>query len=163
MPTRKDIEITVNGEPCDLSVPVHRTLLHVLRYDLGLTGTKEGCGQHECGACTVLMDDRPVCSCSILAVDADGRRVTTIEGLAADGGLHPLQETFVRCGAIQCGYCTPGQIMSGVALLSEKKRPTDQEIRVWMSGNLCRCTGYQKIREAIHEAAEILSGGSPPA
>ena len=155
---RKDIEISVNGEDYDLNIPVHRTLLHMLRYDLGLTGTKEGCGQHECGACTVLMDDLPVCSCSILAVDADGKRVTTIEGLAEDGKLHPLQETFVNCGAIQCGYCTPGQIMCGVALLNEKKNPSDEEVRMWMSGNLCRCTGYQKIREALHEAAKITSG-----
>ncbi len=155
---RKDIEISVNGEDYDLNIPVHRTLLHTLRYDLGLTGTKEGCGQHECGACTVLMDDLPVCSCSILAVDADGKRVTTIEGLAEDGKLHPLQETFVNCGAIQCGYCTPGQIMCGVALLNEKKNPSDEEVRMWMSGNLCRCTGYQKIREALHEAAKIMSG-----
>ena len=155
---RKDIEISVNGEDYDLNIPVHRTLLHMLRYDLGLTGTKEGCGQHECGACTVLMDDLPVCSCSILAVDADGKRVTTIEGLAEDGKLHPLQETFVNCGAIQCGYCTPGQIMCGVALLNEKKNTSDEEVRMWMSGNLCRCTGYQKIREALHEAAKIMSG-----
>lgn len=155
---RKDIEISVNGEDYDLNIPVHRTLLHMLRYDLGLTGTKEGCGQHECGACTVLMDDLPVCSCSILAVDADGKCVTTIEGLAEDGKLHPLQETFVNCGAIQCGYCTPGQIMCGVALLNEKKNPSDEEVRMWMSGNLCRCTGYQKIREALHEAAKIMSG-----
>ena len=104
------------------------------------------------------MDDLPVCSCSILAVDADGKRVTTIEGLAEDGKLHPLQETFVNCGAIQCGYCTPGQIMCGVALLNEKKNPSDEEVRMWMSGNLCRCTGYQKIREALHEAAKIMSG-----
>lgn len=154
---RKDIEITVNGEGYDLNIPVHQTLLHMLRYDLGLTGTKEGCGQHECGACTVLMDDLPVCSCSILAVDAEGKHVTTIEGLAKDGKLHPLQETFVNCGAIQCGYCTPGQIMCGVALLNEKKNPSDEETRMWMSGNLCRCTGYQKIREALHEAAKIMS------
>lgn len=154
---RKDIEITVNGEGYDLNIPVHQTLLHMLRYDLGLTGTKEGCGQHECGACTVLMDDLPVCSCSILAVDAEGKNVTTIEGLAKDGKLHPLQETFVNCGAIQCGFCTPGQIMCGVALLNEKKNPSDEETRMWMSGNLCRCTGYQKIREALHEAAKIMS------
>lgn len=154
---KKDIEITVNGEGYDLSIPVHQTLLHMLRYDLGLTGTKEGCGQHECGACTVLMDDLPVCSCSILAVDAEGKNITTIEGLAKNGKLHPLQETFVNCGAIQCGYCTPGQIMCGVALLNEKKNPSDDETRLWMSGNLCRCTGYQKIREALHEAAKIMS------
>jgi len=156
---RKDIEITVNGEVQDINIPVHATLLHVLRYDLGLTGTKEGCGQHECGACTVHMDGLPVCSCSILAVDADRKSVTTIEGLVQDGKLHPLQETFVKYGAIQCGYCTPGQIMCGAALLNENPSPTDAEVRLWMCGNLCRCTGYQKIREAIHEAGKILSGG----
>ncbi len=156
---RKDIEITVNGDLNEINVPVHRTLLHLLRYDLGLTGTKEGCGQHECGACTVLMDEQPVCSCSILAVDADGKNVTTIEGLVTNGKLHPLQETFVKYGAIQCGFCTPGQIMCGVALLNENQTPTDEEIRLWMCGNLCRCTGYQKIREAIHEAAKVMAGG----
>jgi carbon-monoxide dehydrogenase small subunit len=156
---RKDIEITVNGDLHDLNVPVHQTLLHLLRYGLGFTGTKEGCGQHECGACTVLLDGEPVCSCSILAVDADQKQVTTIEGLASDGKLHPLQEMFVKCGAIQCGYCTPGQIMCGVALLNANPAPTDDEVRMWMMGNLCRCTGYQKIREAIHEAGKIISGG----
>ena len=150
---RKDIEITVNGEVQELNVPVHTTLLHVLRYDLGLTGTKEGCGQHECGACTVHLDGLPVCSCSILAMDADGRSVTTIEGLVQDGKLHPLQETFVKYGAIQCGYCIPGMIMMARALLSENPNPTEEEVRRYMAGNLCRCTGYKKIVEAILAAS----------
>lgn len=143
------LSLNVNGETVDLEVETHRTLLEVLRKDLGLKGAKEGCGAGECGACTVLLDDEPINSCLVLALQANGRRVTTIEGLSGGKKLHPVQEAFVRHGAIQCGFCTPGMILSAKALLDRNPNPTEREIREALVGNLCRCTGYQKIVEAI--------------
>jgi aerobic carbon-monoxide dehydrogenase small subunit len=150
---KKIITLTVNGEPVERAVEPNRTLLSFLREDLGLTGAKHGCGLGDCGACTVILDGKPVNSCLVLAVQADGREVLTIEGLAENGRLHPIQEAFVDTGGIQCGFCTPGMILSAKALLDENPKPTELEIRTAISGNLCRCTGYQKIVEAILAAA----------
>ena len=152
--TRLPITITVNGDVYSLAVPPNRTLVDLLREDLNLTGTKVGCQTGDCGACTVILDGRSVCSCLTLAVEADGREVTTIEGLAPTGGeLAPLQKAFVEHGAIQCGYCTPGMILSARHLLDHTPHPTEEEIRRGLSGNLCRCTGYNRIVEAIAAAA----------
>ena len=148
------IRFTVNGTPREVDVPTYRTLLDCLRNDLGLTGSKEGCGVGVCGACTVLLDGRMVSSCIALAVFADGHEVTTIEGLADDERLHPVQQAFVDAGGFQCGICTPGQVVSAKALLDANPHPTDDEIREWMAGNLCRCTGYYKILESIRTAAD---------
>jgi aerobic carbon-monoxide dehydrogenase small subunit len=150
------IQMTVNGELVEAAVEPNRTLLQFLREDLGLTGTKHGCGLGDCGACTVILDGKPVNSCLVLAVQARGRDVLTIEGLAANGNLHPIQQAFVEKGAIQCGFCSPGMILSAKALLDENPNPTEREIRTALSGNLCRCTGYQLIVEAIREAAGSL-------
>ena len=144
---------TVNGTVCQVQVDSQVTLLDALRDYLDLTGTKKGCDQGACGACTVLLDGRRVLSCLTLAAQCDGREVTTIEGLARDGELHPVQAAFVRHDAFQCGYCTPGQIMSAVALLQEGRAGSDAEIREFMSGNLCRCGGYPNIVAAIREVA----------
>ncbi len=144
---------SVNGAAFELRVASHETLLDALRDRLGLTGTKKGCDQGACGACTVLVDGRRVLSCLMLAAQCEGREVTTIEGLASDGELHPVQEAFVRHDALQCGYCTPGQIMSAVALLAEGRAGSDAEIREFMSGNLCRCGAYPNIVAAIGEVA----------
>ncbi len=150
------IQLTVNGEAVEAAVEANRTLLQFLREDLGLTGTKHGCGLGDCGACTVILDGSPVNACLVLAVQARGRQVLTIEGLAENGNLHPIQKAFVDKGAIQCGFCTPGMILSAKALLDTNPKPTEPEIRTAISGNLCRCTGYQKIVEAIQEAAEEI-------
>ena len=147
------ITFQLNGDLTEVLVAPNRTLVRMLREDLGLTGTKYGCGEGDCGACTVLLDDLPVNSCLVLAAQVDGRRVTTIEGLADGDRLHPLQEAFIEKGAIQCGFCTPGMILSAKALLDEQPDPTELDIRTAISGNLCRCTGYQKIVEAIKAAA----------
>lgn len=152
------IQLTVNGQPVDAAVEPNRTLLQFLREDLGLTGTKHGCGLGDCGACTVILDGQAVNSCLVLAIHANGREVLTIEGLAENGKLHPIQQAFVDKGSIQCGFCTPGMILSAKALLDTNPNPTEQEIRMAISGNLCRCTGYQKIVEAIGEAAKIIQG-----
>jgi carbon-monoxide dehydrogenase small subunit len=149
----KQIHITVNGTPYDLQVKPWTTLLNVIRDDLGLTGTKVGCGHGECGACTVLMDGKTVNACLVLAPEADGKEVITIEGLAQGDKLHPLQEAFVEQGGIQCGFCTAGMIMSAKALLDENPNPTDEEIKRGIAGNFCRCTGYTKIFESIKAAA----------
>jgi carbon-monoxide dehydrogenase small subunit len=141
--------LTVNEESYEIQINPNRTLLEVIRNDLGLTGTKEGCGTGECGACTVLLDGEPVNACLTLALQAHGKKVTTIEGLSKDGTIHPLQEAFITHGAIQCGFCTPGMILSAKALLDRKPKPEEIEIREALIGNLCRCTGYQKIVEAI--------------
>lgn len=158
---KRIIQLTVNGEQAEVAVAPNRTLLQVLREDLGLTGTKHGCGLGDCGACTVILDGKPVNSCLVLAVQAHGSEVLTIEGLAENGKLHPLQQAFVDKGGIQCGFCSPGMILSAKALLDENPKPTEHEIRMAISGNLCRCTGYQKIVEAIQAAAEseALQGG----
>jgi len=148
------IRLTVNGESHDVEVPTYRTLLDCLRYDLGLTGSKEGCGVGVCGACTVLLDGKMISSCIALAVFADGRAVTTVEGLAEDERLHPVQQAFIDAGGFQCGICTPGQIVAAKALLDTNSNPSETEIREWMLGNLCRCTGYYKIVESIRVAAQ---------
>lgn len=148
-----DITLTVNGRRYKLGVDPLRTLVEVLREDLGFTGVKVGCGKGECGACTILLNGKPVNSCLILAVEADGSSILTIEGLSKDGTLHPLQEAFVKYGAVQCGYCTAGMILSAKALLDENPNPSELDIREAISGNLCRCTGYAKIVKAILEAA----------
>jgi len=149
---RKEITLSVNGSQYTLEVKVNRALLDVLRDDLGLTGTKEGCGTGDCGACTVLIDGRPVNSCLVLAVEADGKEVTTVEGLSKDGKLDPLQEAFVEEGAVQCGFCSPGMLMTSKGLLAENPSPTEQEVRKAIAGNLCRCTGYVRIVNAILKA-----------
>jgi carbon-monoxide dehydrogenase small subunit len=154
----KEINLTVNKQPCRLSVPPHRTLLEILREELGLTGTKEGCGLGECGACTVLMDGKAVNSCLVLAAEADGKEITTVEGLAEGGKLHPIQQAFVDHGGLQCGFCTPGMILSAKALLDKNPHPTEEEIKQGIAGNLCRCTGYAKIIESIKAAAENMGG-----
>lgn len=146
---KKTITLKVNDHEYDLVIPVNRTLTQVLRENLKLTGTKHGCSVVDCGSCTVLMDGQPVNSCLVLAVEAEGREIQTIEGLAEDGKLHPIQQAFVDKGGIQCGFCSPGMILTAKALLDKNPSPTETEIREAISGNLCRCTGYQKIVEAI--------------
>jgi carbon-monoxide dehydrogenase small subunit len=150
---KQEVRLTVNGELYDVDVWPHRLLLDVLRYELGLTGSKEGCGIGVCGACTVLVDGKMASSCLMLAVMADGAEITTIEGLARDGSLDPLQRAFIDYGGYQCGICTPGQIVAACALLNENPHPSEAEIKEWMMGNLCRCTGYYKIIESIQAAA----------
>jgi carbon-monoxide dehydrogenase small subunit len=141
--------LTVNGEEHEVEVEANRLLLQVLRDDLGLTGTKEGCSIGVCGACSVIVDGRLVSSCLTLAAGCAGKKIETIEGLAKDGKLHPLQQAFIEYGGFQCGMCTPGQIMAAKALLDENPKPSEEEVTEWMSGNLCRCTGYYKILESV--------------
>ena len=150
----REIRLTVNGTARAVEIPTYRTLLDCLRNDLGLTGSKEGCGVGVCGACTVLFDGKMISSCIALAVSADGHEITTIEGLAGDEGLHPVQQAFIDAGGFQCGICTPGQVVSAKALLDAIPNPSDAQIREWMVGNLCRCTGYYKIVEAFQRAAQ---------
>lgn len=151
---KRIIRLTVNGKKYEIAVNPNETLLEMLRDGLDLTGTKEGCGEGDCGACAVLMDGKAVNSCLVLAAGADGRDILTIEGIAEGGKLHPIQEAFVEKGAIQCGFCTPGMIISGKALLDRNPHPSEEETRIALSGNLCRCTGYQKIVEAVMWAGE---------
>jgi len=151
---KRIIQLHVNGEEYEVLTETHKTLLEVLREDLGLTGTKRSCDLGACGACTVLIDGRPQLSCLTLAVDARGKTITTIEGLDQDGTLHPLQKAFVEKGAIQCGFCTPGMILTAKAFLDEHPHPAEREVKKAISGNLCRCTGYVKIVEAILAVAE---------
>jgi carbon-monoxide dehydrogenase small subunit len=162
MPTRKrqkaHLRFTVNGEATEVAFAPHKTLLEVLREDLALTGTKHGCELGECGVCAVLIDGQPMLSCLVLGLDAEGREVTTVEGMAEGGRLHPLQETFADLGAAQCGYCTPGFLLTAKELLEKNPRPTRDEIREALAGNLCRCTGYIKIYEAVELAAARLRG-----
>jgi carbon-monoxide dehydrogenase small subunit len=148
----------INERVCTAEVLPHWTLLQLLGDVLGLTGTKNGCSQGVCGACTVLLDGEPVRACLLLAVRADGRRVTTVEGLGADGALHRLQQAFVDEGAVQCGFCTPGMLMVALALLEENPRPTEMEVRDALIGNLCRCTGYARIVRAVLAAAQVEAG-----
>lgn len=152
------LTLTVNGITYTINIEPNRTLVDVLRDVLGLTGTKKSCNEGECGACTVLMDGKPVASCLVLAADTQNRTITTIEGLADGENLHPLQESFVKNGGIQCGFCTPGMIMSAKALLDETPDPTPLEVRTAISGNLCRCTGYQQIVDSVMAAAKIMRG-----
>jgi len=154
-PRLETITLTVNGDVVRVAVAPERTLVEVLRYDLGLTGTKQGCDEGDCGACSVLLDGRQVLSCITLAVEADGCRVDTVEGLAQGPNLHPLQEAFVRHGAAQCGFCTPGMLVSARALLERDPAPTRDAIKHALSGNLCRCTGYTKIIDAVEDAARV--------
>jgi carbon-monoxide dehydrogenase small subunit len=147
---RQKIRLIVNEQEYELLVGPNETLLDVLRDGLGLTGTKKGCDSGECGACTVLLDGIPILSCMTLACEVEGKKIQTIEGIAKGGELHPVQEAFVECGAIQCGFCTPGMVLAAVALLKSNPTPTTDEIKKAISGNLCRCTGYIKIIEAIH-------------
>lgn len=151
------LSLTVNGEDYDLLVPPERTLLDVLRRDLGLHGTKENCREAECGVCTVLLDGEAVNSCILLAVQCRGRRITTIEGLASGDGLHPLQAAFIEHGAVQCGYCIPGMILTAKAYLDRNPSPTEAQVREALAGVLCRCTGYQKIVGAVLSAAEAMA------
>jgi carbon-monoxide dehydrogenase small subunit len=155
---KKLIKFTVNGEPVSVKVESHWTLLRVIRDELILTGTKEGCGEGECGSCTVLMNGKAVNACLILSVEADGKTIGTIEGLAQQGRLHPLQKSFIEKGAVQCGFCTPGMIMTGKALLDRDRNRSEEEIRYALAGNLCRCTGYVKIVEAVQVVAEAQQG-----
>jgi aerobic-type carbon monoxide dehydrogenase small subunit (CoxS/CutS family) len=150
---RAILHLIVNGDRREAGVPMHFTLLEALRYELGLTGSKQGCDKGDCGACTVLLDGEPVLSCITPALEAEGRAVTTVEGLASPGALHPLQEAFEVHGAAQCGFCTPGILMSATALLERNPSPSRDEIKDALSGNLCRCTGYTKIFDAIESAA----------
>ena len=153
---KRDIELKVNGCTYHVTVETHRTLVEVLRDTLGLTGTKKSCNEGECGACTVLVDGRPTASCLLLAVAAQGKEITTIEGLSQGGRLDPVQEAFVKQTAIQCGFCTPGMVMAAKAFLDEHPEPTTAAVRKAISGNLCRCTGYQQIVDAIMAAAEAM-------
>ena len=153
---------TVNDEPVDTLVDSYKTLLEVLREDLGLTGTKHGCELGECGACAVLLDGAAVLSCLVLTLECDGRRITTIEGLAPRGRLHPLQECFAALGAAQCGYCIPGILITAKALLDREPQPSRERIREALSGNLCRCTGYLQIIEAVEAAATQLRSEAAP-
>lgn len=146
---KKLIELNVNGENCQVAIEPWRTLLEVLRDTLNLTGTKEACGKGDCGACTVLLDGKAVNSCLTLAIEAQGKNIITIEGLAQDGEPHPVQQSFIDHGAIQCGFCSPGMIMAAKALLDQNANPSEDEVKEAISGNLCRCTGYTKIIEAI--------------
>lgn len=151
---KSSISLTVNQRECKVEIEPLATLLEVLRNDLRLTGTKEGCGEGDCGACTVLLDGKAVNACLLLAMEARGKKITTIEGLAQDGRLHPLQKAFIDKGAVQCGFCTPGMILSAKALLDANPRPSEEEIKMAIAGNLCRCTGYIKIIEAIKSVGQ---------
>ncbi len=153
---KKIITLKVNNKEYEVAVAPNRTLMQVLREDLNLQGTKCGCDMGDCGACTVILDDRPVNSCLVLAVQAHNREITTIEGVADGPSLHPVQQAFVDYGAIQCGFCTPGMVLSAKSLLERNMDPTEHEIREALSGNLCRCTGYQKIVEAVQSASQTM-------
>jgi aerobic-type carbon monoxide dehydrogenase small subunit (CoxS/CutS family) len=155
---RYPLALEVNGITYEIEIEPHRSLVSVLRSELGLTGTKEGCDDSECGACMVLVDDRPVNSCSYLALQTSGHVVQTVEGLASDGQLHPLQRAFLEEGGVQCGFCTPGMLMSAKALLDATPQPSEGEIRRQLAGNLCRCTGYQGILRAVMKAAAMQGG-----
>ncbi len=155
---KSTITLTVNGETYRVSVKPNSTLLDVLRDELELTGAKRGCDAGDCGACTVIMDGKAVNACLVLAMKADGRDIVTIEGLAKGNELDPIQEAFLEKGGVQCGFCTPGMVLSAKALLDKNQKPTEEEIRAGIAGNLCRCTGYKKIIEAIQSAAQKRSG-----
>lgn len=151
------VQTQINGEPVDFLCEPQQSLLEVLREELSRTGTKEGCGTGDCGACSVLLDGRLVCSCLVLGVETTGKNVTTIEGIAPEEGLHPIQQKFLEHAALQCGICTPGIIVATKALLDKNPNPTEKEIRYWLAGNLCRCTGYDKIIRAVQATAAELS------
>ena len=158
-PSKKILELKVNGEDHEILIPPHLTLLEVLREHLELMGTKEGCGEGVCGSCTVLMDGRPVRSCLTLALEASGHEITTIEGLAEPEKLHPIQDSFIKHGAVQCGFCTPGMVLSAKALLDENPAPNETQVRDALAANVCRCTGYAKIVEAVLAVSEEGENG----
>ena len=151
------VTTTINGDPVEFLAAPEQTLVDVLREDLDRTGTKEGCSTGDCGACSVLLNGRLVCACLVLAVEADGAEVTTIEGIATEEGLHPIQEKFLEHAALQCGICTPGLVVATKALLDKHPEPDEETIRYWLAGNLCRCTGYDKIIRAVQDAATTLA------
>jgi carbon-monoxide dehydrogenase small subunit len=159
---KRKIQFTLNGKDTSMEVPNHRLLLDLLRDEIGLTGTKEGCGTGDCGACTVYLNGKPVNSCLVLSGELDGADIVTIEGLKIGPELHPIQKAFIQDGGAQCGYCTPGMLMMSKALLDENSNPTEEEIRFALSGNLCRCTGYAKIVQAVKDAAEMLRSKTVP-
>jgi len=159
---KRMMQVSVNGLDREVAVEPRDTLLQLLREQLQLTGTKHGCGEGDCGACVVLLDGVPVNACLVLALEAAGREVLTIEGVADGNQLHPLQDAFVEKGAVQCGYCTPGMVLVGLTLLRENPTPTEEEVRQAISGNLCRCTGYQKIVDAVMVATKELQEGEGP-
>ena len=152
------VTTTINGEEVEFLCDPQATLLDVLRDDLGLTGSKEGCGSGDCGACSVMADGRLVCACLMFGSEAEGKKIETIEGVADGDKLHPVQEQFLKHAALQCGFCTPGLIVATKALLEKHPNPTDEEARYWLAGNLCRCTGYDKIMNAVHDAAKQMRG-----
>jgi len=154
---QEEIILKVNGTNYKVNIEPWRTLIEVLRENLGLTGTKKSCNEGECGACTVMMDGKPVASCLVLAMDAQGKEIVTIEGISEGEKLHPIQEAFLKYGAIQCGFCTPGMVMSAKAFLDENPKPTSAEVRKAISGNLCRCTGYQHIVDSIMAASRMMN------
>jgi carbon-monoxide dehydrogenase small subunit len=158
----KEIRMTLNGKPVSRAVATHRLLLDLLRDEIGMTGTKEGCGTGDCGACTVYLNGKPVNSCLVLSGELDGTDIVTIEGLKIGPELHPIQKAFLQDGGAQCGYCTPGMLMMSKALLDENPAPTEEEIRFALSGNLCRCTGYAKIVQAVQDAAAMLRSKTVP-
>lgn len=155
---KKLLTLRINGEDYDVAISPTAFLIDVIRETVGLTGTKKGCGIGDCGACTVLIDGRPALSCITLALSCTGKEITTIEGLSRGSELHPVQKAFIDKGAVQCGFCTPGMILSATALLQENPRPSQDEIKTAMAGNLCRCTGYTKIMEAVEHASKLLAG-----
>ena len=153
------VEVTLNGNSVEFLCEPRQTLLQILRDELHLTGTKEGCATGDCGACTVVVDGTMVCSCLVLAVETDGAKIDTIEGMANGDKLHPLQRKFLEHAALQCGICTPGVLVAAKSLLERNNNPTEEEVRYWLAGNLCRCTGYNKIIEAVLDAATEMRGG----
>jgi carbon-monoxide dehydrogenase small subunit len=154
------VSTTINGEPTEFLCEPSQAVLDVLRDQLGLTGTKEGCGSGDCGACTIMLDDSMVCSCLVLATEAEGKKIQTIEGMAKGDQLHALQKKFIEFAALQCGICTPGFLMASRALLERNNNPTETEVRYWLAGNLCRCTGYDKIVRAVMEVAADMRGAA---
>jgi carbon-monoxide dehydrogenase small subunit len=155
------VQTKINGEPVEFLCEPQQTLLEVLRDELGLTGTKEGCGTGDCGACSVILDGRLVCSCLVLAVEAEARSIGTVEGIAEGEELHPVQRKFLEHAALQCGVCTPGLIVAAKALLDKNPNPSEEEARYWLAGNLCRCTGYDKVIRAVLDAADEMRGEAP--